>query len=102
MNKKKKISIKNEGQFIGNVDSPGGQVTVGDQRQLNISAAAEAAMRAHVDDPDVQRHLASDEQPETKRHKIAERLTLLAKVAADQATTFAAKLIAEYAAAHGA
>jgi hypothetical protein len=87
--------INNSGQWVGNVDSPNSSANVERQQQAEMTPADEHALRAHVDDAEVQKVLALDLSLEEKAPLVGSRLAKAANVAKDVAVDFAVKLIAE-------
>ena len=97
--KVEQVAKKNEintGQWIDNNDSPNSTTNVERQQQV-YTPADEAAVRAHLNDPEVQQALALDLPPEEKAPVVGGRLARLANVGKDFATDLAAKVIAEMA-----
>ena len=91
---KKNITINNQGQFAGNIDSSNSEVKVNNQQQA-LLPEQEHLLRDQMDRPEIKAVLLEPLPPEEKSVAIGSKLAKWTGYAVDVTTDFAAKFLAE-------
>lgn len=98
---KDEININNQGQFVGNVNSPGGSVSVERLQQLNLTDAQRDALNDFMQTPKVREIMESDDPPDKKKGRIESLLSGLTQFSVEVLPAVATKVFTEYVKASG-